>query len=350
MMSKQSDTFVTEWVIRTVQEQYADDIALVVSHSTLQIDEATPCISYFVPITKKGEQFAQTFLLEGRGYDIWGIPWERLERFADLEEYNLTCLADAEILYARTEEERKRFEALQKRQADYMADKQRMRVQALQAYQQAKEIFSELLFASGSDARMGAGYLLDYLARCIAFSNCSYFRHSQTEQLEELEKMEHVPEGFARLYKEILLEPKEGEQKKRCYELLCLTRQYLTEQHIAAQPEASSEQNYQDLADWYGELSYTWLRIRHYTQAKDTVKAYMWGVYLQSELNQVCADFGLAKIELMDAYDAANLSALSERANQTEQLIREIITKGGGQIREFATVEAFLDNAAKQTL
>ena len=57
-------------------------------------------LNLLVTVTDRGRQFARTFILEGRGYDIWGIDWERLERFAALEEYNITVLADAKVLYA----------------------------------------------------------------------------------------------------------------------------------------------------------------------------------------------------------------------------------------------------------
>ena len=63
------------------------------------------------------------------------------------------------------------------------------------------------------------------------------------------------------------------------------------------------EHNYQDLADWYAELSYTWLRLRYYAAAGDFIKVYMWGIFLQSELNSVCGDFCIEKLELMECYD-----------------------------------------------
>lgn len=335
--------FVTEWVINTIIEAYVDDIALVVSHSTLQIDNMARQISYFVPITKKGEEFAQTFILEGVGYDIWCVPWERLEKFASLEEYNITCLADSEVLYARTERERARFEDLKKKLADNLADSRRVRVRALQSYEQAKDIYLEMLFASGSDVKLGAGYILDYLARSIAFANNSYFKRSQTDQLNELRGMKNVPEEFPRLYEKTLFEKDEAQQKKDCYELICLTRKYLEENGMANGGKEPCERNYQDLADWYGELSYTWLRIRHYVQADDRTKVYMWGVYLQSELNHVCGDFGLDKMELMAHYDADDMRAFAECADKLEQRIREIIVDGGGRIREFANKEEFLN-------
>lgn len=143
----ENSKFVTEWVIETVKEKYADDIALVVSHSTLRIDENEEVISYFVPITERGRTFARTFILDGEGFDIWGIEWERLEKFAALEEYNITCLADGEVLYARMPADKQRFEELKKIQAEHLADEAFMRKCALEAYAQAKSIYYETLFA-----------------------------------------------------------------------------------------------------------------------------------------------------------------------------------------------------------
>ena len=105
---------ITKWVLEKVEEEYKDDIALVVSHNTLRLEseKGTPSVSYFIPITDKGRRFARTFILDGVGIDLWGIEWERMEQFADLNEYNISCLADSQVLYARTPEDRERFENL----------------------------------------------------------------------------------------------------------------------------------------------------------------------------------------------------------------------------------------------
>ena len=93
-------------------------------------------MSYFIPITDRGRRFARTFIYDGVGMDIWGIEWERMEQFAELNEYNITCLADAGILYARTPEDRERFEALRRRQAENLSNPVIMRANALQALEQ----------------------------------------------------------------------------------------------------------------------------------------------------------------------------------------------------------------------
>lgn len=332
-----NDAFVTQWVLNQVKEAYADDIALVVAHTTLNMDPDQPLMSYFVPITDRGRRFARTFILEGRGYDIWGIEWERLERFASLEEYNITVLADANILYARTPEDAARFESLKQQQKANLTNPEMARKQSLIAYAAAKGLYTQLLFAKGSDIRVSAGYTLDYLARAIAFANHTYFRHAQTYQLEELEAMEAVPEGFGKRYLEVLRTADHDRRKQLCHELVALVGEFLSME----QPQPP-EKNFQDLADWYAELSYTWLRIRHYAGQKDPVRVHMWAILLQNELNEVCADFGLAKMELLDAFDFDDLSKIASRANELEEAMREIITARGGSIREYPTTGDFL--------
>ena len=165
---------ITKWVLEKVEEEYKDDIALVVSHNTLRLEseKGTPSVSYFIPITDKGRRFARTFILDGVGIDLWGIEWERMEQFADLNEYNISCLADSQVLYARTPEDRERFENLKKRQAENLSNPVLMRAHALQALEQAKQIYLNMLFSKGSDVKLGAGYVLDYTAQAIAFSKC----------------------------------------------------------------------------------------------------------------------------------------------------------------------------------
>ena len=333
-----ADRFVTDWVLDTVKKEYADDIALVVSHVTLRIGDEDRIMSYFVPVTDRGRSFARTFILEGRGFDIWGIEWERLEDFADLKEYNITCLADGEVLYAKTEEDRDRFEALKRRQAQKLADPLLQRVHALEAFSRAKQVYFEMLFAKGGDVKMGAAYVLDYLARAVCFGLGGFFHRAQTDQLAELRGLGELPEGFAQLYEAIIRQRNEKKQKEQCFELIRLVEAWLEKPEKAA-PE---EQHFQDLADWYAELAYTWLRIRHYSKEGDVTKTFMWGSLLQLELNQVCGDFGLEKMELMGAFDPDDLPGFAAHADRLEQEMRKRITEGGGKIREYGSREEFL--------
>lgn len=337
MFYMKNDAFVTEWVINTVKEKYTEDIALVAAHSTLNIDTETSTMSYFVPITDRGRRFAKTFILEGRGYDIWGIEWERVEGFAALDEYNITVLADSEILYARTPEDAERFNELKEKQLENLRDPALARRKALEACATAKLLYTELLFAEKSKIRLCAGYVLDYLARAIAFANHSYFRKSQVDQLEELKSMANVPEGFEDMYLDVIRTSDDCRRKELCHNLVAMVGEFLCDEE-----KKQPEKNFQDLADWYAELSYTWLRIRTYAAQNDAVKVHMWGIVLQNELDAVCEDFGLEKMELMSEYDYNDLCRIVARADALEKQMRGIITEHGGKIRDYQTAEDFL--------
>ena len=207
--------FVTQWVLDTVKKEYAQDIALVVAHGTLRLDEQ-PQVSYFVPVTERGRRFAQTFILGGQGFDIWGIEWERLEQFAALEEYDLTCLADAQVLYARTPEDLARFETLRERQKENLADPRQRRAHALTSLAEAKQLYLRMLFAGEGDAVMYAGHVMDCAARALCFAWDGFFRYSQTDQLAELHRLGEPPEGFCAVYEKLLRVAVGDERRTLC--------------------------------------------------------------------------------------------------------------------------------------
>ena len=335
--------FVTQWVLDTVKREYSQDIALVIAHGTLRLD-GQPRMSYFVPITDKGRRFAQTFILGGQGFDVWGIEWERLERFAALEDYNLTCLADAEVLYARTPEDLARFEALREQQRNNLADPRQRRARALASLAEAKQLYLRLMFSQGSDAAMYAGHVMDQLARALCFAGGGYFRHAQTDQLAELRAMGEPPDGFCALYEKLLLAADDGDRKTLCRDLITIVETFLRPEG----PAEPREHNFQDLADWYAELSYTWLRIRRLAGQGDVTRVYMWGCMLQTELNQVCEDFGLEKMELMSAFDANDLPRFAAHADALEAEMRRRIAAGGGVIREYPDQESFIKDTAHE--
>ena len=149
--------------------------------------------------------------------------------------------------------------------------------------------------------------------------------------------MEQVPHGFAEHYLEIIRTDDDKHRQNLCHKLICLVRDFL-----AVDSKPGQEHNFQDLADWYAELSYTWLRIRHYAAENDPIRVHMWGILLQKELNDVCDDFGLPKMELMSEFDHNDLCPLIARADELEAEMRQHITRGGGIIREYRSTEEFL--------
>lgn len=104
---------LTKWVINKIENEYKDDIALLVGikgHST-NGDGHGECFDFFVPATERGNELAETFIIDGVGHDLYPRSWERLEDSVNLDDMAL-LLDQATILYARSEDDAKRFEEI----------------------------------------------------------------------------------------------------------------------------------------------------------------------------------------------------------------------------------------------
>ena len=103
----EAENRLTQWVKEKIEKEYREDIALLIGvtgHAT-NGDGHGECFDYYVPVNERGNELAQTFIIDGVGHDLYPRSWERTERTANLEEFPTLCLAASEILYARTRDE-----------------------------------------------------------------------------------------------------------------------------------------------------------------------------------------------------------------------------------------------------
>ena len=87
-------------------------------------DEQNMVFDFFVPATERGFQMANTFMIEDMGYDLFPISWERLENIANIEEPRMIfAFVKGEVIYAKSEEDKKRFETIKAELFEWMQDK-----------------------------------------------------------------------------------------------------------------------------------------------------------------------------------------------------------------------------------
>ncbi|MCL2486732.1 MAG: hypothetical protein FWE86_03945, partial [Oscillospiraceae bacterium] len=97
-------THLTDWVVKKIETEYSNDVCLLIEHTALKLekDMDAAAFSFYIPATNRANGLARTFIIDGIGYDLFPMSWERIERMADVKEYNTTCLADAVILWAKS--------------------------------------------------------------------------------------------------------------------------------------------------------------------------------------------------------------------------------------------------------
>jgi hypothetical protein len=341
-MSKH-DSRLADWAIRQVEASFHEDVCLLLEHKTLRLEKDTEAetFSFYIPATNRANGLARTFIIDGIGYDLYPRSWESVERMADVKEYNTTCLADTEILWVRSEEDRQRFLSLQARLRANLQNPQYMLERAKKWFDTVKEIYQDTLFEERLyKVRENVGYICDLLSISVAFVNGRYFAHGQTSQLNELADMKKLPADFIKLYESIIYEPSPDAQKRLCYAMITSTKEFLDAQ--GKRPKQVDFPDFSELAGWYQELSYTWRRVYHWCGAGDPVNAYIWCCNLQSEVDEWGTKFGITDTDIFSSFKPDDLDGFRKRAEAVEAKFREAIAAHGVRLDEYNTVEDFL--------
>ena len=333
---------LADWAIRKIEAEYQDDVCLLLGRWTRHLDRDQEELGfhYYVPATSRSNGLARTFIIDGIGYDLFPMTWERVERMAEVRGDNPVNLDTAVILYARTDGDRQRFVSLQARLHANLQNPHFMYHRALEALDTAMRIHREMLFEEDlRTVRESAGYICMNAANAVAFTNGQYL--DMPDHGKALRSIKNVPAGFINRYEQIIRAGTADEQQRLCHDLIAVTRRFLDERDPNAVRRTSAP-DYSELAFWYQELSYTWRRVYYWCDRNDPVNAYLWCCFLQNEVDKVGADFGIDDLDMLSAFDAGDLPAFRKRAECVEQRIVAAIEAHGATIESYASVEEFL--------
>ncbi|MCL2363886.1 MAG: hypothetical protein FWC71_04395 [Defluviitaleaceae bacterium] len=336
---------LTDWAINKIETEYPNDICLLIGHNTLNLDKDIndAPFGFYIPATHRANGLARTFIIGGIGHDLFPMSWDTIETMADMKHYNSTCLHDGQILWARNDADRQRFTALQARQTANLHNPQYMLARAQKWLNTAKEVFADTLFEERlSKIRENAGHICDLLAIAVAFANQHYFKHGQKDQLTELTEMKQRPTDFIQLYTHIIHQSNRDTQKRLCHQLIANTQSFLQCLNPSNVPQTTPD--FTELANWYQELSYTWRRVYHWCDANDPINAYLWCCFLQNEVEEWGSKFNIQIRGILDAFDANNLLAFRQRAQQVETAFTQAIAANQVILDTYPTIDDFLSS------
>jgi len=330
---------LADWAIKKIESEYPADVCLLLEHTTLSLekDADTNVFGFFIPDTNRANGLNQTFIIDGIGHDLFPMSWDIIESMADLKHYNTTCLADSKILWARSDEDQQRFASLQFRLQANLKNPAYMAKRAQKWLNTVIEIYQDTLFEERLyKVRENAGYICDLLSVAVAFANLSYFKHGQTNQLQELSNMKKLPKDFVKLYRDIVTEPCPDAQKRLCYTLIKNTKEFFG----SSEPNESTD--FSELANWYQELCYTWRRVYHWCDSGDNVNAYIWACMLQNEVDEWGTKFGISDIDILGHYNPCDLASFALQAEKVEQHFVQAIKESGVKLDDYKTIDEFL--------
>ncbi|MBQ4577544.1 MAG: hypothetical protein IJA84_00645 [Clostridia bacterium] len=331
-MGKQTRDQLVDWLGKTVRSHYAGKVALVClygSHINGTAQETSDVDCYFVPKTPEGNALARTFLLEGVGYDLFPMSWQRLEAIARLEQSHQPLVGDVRVLYADSPADLEKLEAVQRQLRDNLADPDFRERAAQKRFARA---CSRLPLATddGKTARLKAGGLLMDVAEAFAFDRGTYYHYGLKRQFSDLLALPGIPDGLERAYRSVLRANTSPEIAKACEDLLKNCPWPMAEERepvvwgIRPPPE--------QLAGLYEEIASTFLKIYRCAEAGDPVLAF---------LSAVCLQWELPWTDLLSSYRYEDLDPLAENAREAEAQLRRELKRAGVALHEYQTFAEF---------
>lgn len=341
---------MNKWAIRRIESEAPDDVDLLIGHPQWNVPEDGNEIrfSYFLPNSEKGMSIAKTFVIENIGYDFWGMPWERLEHIASLEESLTAVLLDGTILWSRNKEVCKRFTDLQQLARERLQDRSYSMKTALNRLAEAMDTYKVMAFEDNlSHVRKGLCYIADQLSVALAHINGTYFKKGPEMQDLVPDTLPLVPEGYTDAYRRIIHAMTIEDCCELAHEMIKKVRVFLT--GLCSQMEGGccsqdSTCDYSDMAAWYEEGTYWFRRLYSYTGRGDAARTLQWGYSLQAELDFAQKAYGLDQMDILDAYDPDNLTALNQRGHKIQEYLHNTLLSHNAKIREYASLKEFLSS------
>lgn len=347
---KQLNDQLVRWLRERAAGAFAGELSLVVSYGSHWNGTAGPLSDvdcYFVPKTERGQEFGGQFILQGVGYDIFPMSWERLESIARLEESLAPLVGDAQILYYGDRGDLERFRALEGELRRCLQDSAYCREMAGKRFLRAWGQYDRLKTGDLCAQRLAAGLLLMDAAEAVAFANGTYFHRGLKGQFADLRAMAQTPEGFLTLYQQVIQAGDAQALEKACGELLDALGGWLGLTRPAPAPtqregEPGQRKDAAALGPWYEELSSTFQKLRSCRERGDWVLAFLSAVCLQRELEDIAGEYAVPRYQVLDAYRWDGLDPLVQAAGQAEAALTAAIRQGGGIIKEYDSWEDFL--------
>lgn len=199
-MTLKKDLF--ERIIHEIKTNFKHDVALLCHYgSTLDgtDHEKSDIDMYFVPKTDKGYGLMHQFIIDGIGYDLYPISWDRLQAMANYDDAMASLIMDAEVIYHDSEEDLHHFLALKEQLTRYFlpASRHIMLEKAAKCINNCYCYLHNIYVAEEiCEARFEASQLIDHALLTLAYINQSYFHKGLGKNLKELKAFTLIPYQF----------------------------------------------------------------------------------------------------------------------------------------------------------
>ncbi|AKI97675.1 nucleotidyltransferase domain-containing protein [Kosmotoga pacifica] len=345
---------IAEILVSHAVQAHKDEIAIIAYYGSYATGLASPTSDldiFYIPDDGKAGSLSSQFVFGNLPYDFWPLSWEFAERIANARHnwaIAASLIADAKVLYYRSQKDLDRFNALKARITELMGPNGRKTM-----IQQALEEFKNTLFqlgqmrlaVDGNDAisMHWAGLkFVNSVANCLALVNQTYFTKAWENNLIQISKMSQKPDGFEDMIKEIITQ----KDTKRALEVADRLAKEVRKILLSAQFSISEPSDPKDVfKDFYFFIFEYVNKVLSACKRNDVIAAKFSAFQLQEEICQL-----MNKIE--NGFYGTNFNMLNEYSEAYEKAGFPDLLKPAskGDLVELARQAQQLDKKAREWL
>ncbi len=334
-----------DMIIERVKRDFPKDIAIIGltgSFATGDYHEKSDLDLIIINNTERGWEIAETFILDGVGYDIYCTEWHvRVENEANLESPMVSHLLDLQILYCASPEDAERLQRYQQRARKRLSEPIGADClgRAAKNLEHAKQSFAQLMLEEAiGKARYAAGLMLYDLFNAVVSMNNTYIKRGVKRYLEEIRTYSYVPKDFETLYYALIQAqtiPDIQEAAKAILKATLALHESML-QELVPRPQPTSDH----LKGTYEELFCNYHnKIIQSTQKQDVSYAFLTMIGAQAYLDEMTQEVGTPAFDLLQAFDPEDLTKGEAAFLQAEEKYKAEYDKVGLTVNTFDTLE-----------
>ncbi len=340
-----------ELLIEKIRRDYRDDVsAVVIMGSTIynETHSRSDLDLFYIPKTERGRNLGFTFILDGVGYDIWCLGWERLERIANHEERITSIVTEGRVLYFGSDDDRTRWEALRDKALD-VGDRPRFLKMAGEKIDEGVRAYFDSLDAPDlPGTRFCAIGVVYAVTHALALLNRTTIKRGRGKLKGEILAMPLVPADFAERYDAVFSSKEAAGVREACLGLIrgadaLIRRERASDIPAVSFPEA--------LHGFYEELINYYNKIYHASETGDAVTALFAGAEIVHEIREALAGTGVSDAglpDLLGRYDPDDLGSYAEAAREHQSGFEGLLKDNGVRPRVFGSETELADHLDKR--
>lgn len=332
-------------VIERARRDFLDDIAIIGltgSFSTGDFHEKSDLDLIIINNTERGWGISDCFILDDVGYDIYCTPWDtRIHAQSILESPNVSSLTELKILYYAKPEDLEKLNDFRQKALDALAEPigEACLYRAKKWIDLAKQAYSDTMLGDhiGSVRHASADVLYNLVNALVSMNN-TCIKRGIKRYLEEIRSYRYVPDDLESLYMSVIEAHTIEDIRIASFNMLNSVTRLHTKMcdSFIVKPAPT----FDNLRGTYEELWYNYRnKILNSVKTNDASYAFLSAFGAQEYLDELAAEKGTKKFDLMQYFDASDLPVMKEKFLEMMDEYVDEYGKVGREVERFTSFE-----------